>query len=94
MRKDNPTMPSLATLRGTKPLTQWERNYLGNKINKHLAANRGPSKPYRFAAGDKVLDIITQVQHTITDAYRENGWNRYATETRFFREKDLIKVQE
>ena len=81
---------TLAELRGTKPLTQWERNYLGNKMIRDLRAHRGNSAPFRLKVGDKVLDTTTQERHTVTELYRQNGHNYVASETRFIRERDLM----
>ena len=83
---------TLAELRGTKPLTQWERNYLGNKMNRDLRAHRGKRAPFRLKVGDRVMDTTTQERHTVTELYYENGHNKIASETRFHREQDLMVI--
>jgi len=59
--------------------------------------DKGKSKPFRLAVGDKVEDffVFTPAEPvgTVKELYRENGHNRVATENGYFREQDLRRMQ-
>ena len=80
---------SIHNLIQTKPLSNYERKRIHNLINKTLNNTKGDNQDYLFNIGDKVTDKNGRVD-IITEQYRENGHNRYATSKYFYREQDLI----
>jgi len=94
MQNDIPTV-TLAQLVRTKPLNQWQRNYIGNKINRELYNSRGKSTPYQYAVGLPMIDTITGTKGIILERYRDNGHNKYRIDEKAsggIREKDIMRV--
>ena len=84
---------TLSAISPTKPLTKLQRNYLGNMINRSLAAGAGNNDAFRLSVGDRVEDFIRHTPAsdagTVEAVYRENGHNKVTTNQGNFRERDL-----
>ena len=84
----------------TKPLSEFERRSLNNKMIRNLKQNSGKNTPFLFEIGEECFDIITYKtpeKCIITDRYNENGWNKYCVKSGKreygLREKDLKKIE-
>lgn len=86
----------ITDIHNTKPLTDDQRVAMDDLINRTTKANEGDSSSYRFNVGDTVKDSffgLNAKEMIITECYRENGHNKYATKDGFFRECDLIIIK-